>query len=128
RRLHAGRRSASRQASSELRPRPTTGAWFRRRSNAFDTSSTVHSRSSYQRTPDEFSSPFPQRSTTPAVVPAQLAGVWTLILQSGSEGPTLISRAARLLRVGRVTSEPPLRAVVAHCRRRTSRRSYRRSG
>src|SRR5271157_6053847 len=62
RRLHAGRRSASRQASSELRPRPTTGAWFRRRSNAFDTSSTVHSRSSYQRTPDEFSSPFPQRS------------------------------------------------------------------
>jgi hypothetical protein len=29
RRLHAGHRSASRQASSELRPRPTTGAWFR---------------------------------------------------------------------------------------------------
>ena len=62
RRLHAGRRSASRQAPSELRPRPTTGAWFRRRSNAFDTSSTVHSRSSYQRTPDGLSPPFPQRS------------------------------------------------------------------
>jgi hypothetical protein len=30
RRLHAGRRSASRQAPSELRPRPTTEAWFRR--------------------------------------------------------------------------------------------------
>jgi len=55
RRLHAGRRSASRQASSELYPRPTTGAWFRRRPNAFDTSSTVHSRSSYQRTPDGLS-------------------------------------------------------------------------
>ena len=55
RRLHAGRRSASRQASSELRPRPTTGVWFRRRSNAFDTSSTVHSRSSYQRIPDGYS-------------------------------------------------------------------------
>src|SRR6266540_1857384 len=62
RRLHADRRSASQQAPSELRPRPTTGAWFRRRPNAFDTSSTVHSRSSYQRTPDELSSPFPQRS------------------------------------------------------------------
>jgi hypothetical protein len=42
RRLHAGRRSDSRQASSELRPRPTTGAWFWRRPYAFDTSSTVH--------------------------------------------------------------------------------------
>ena len=62
RRLHAGRRSASRQAPSELRPRPTTGAWFRRRPNAFDTSSTVHSRSSYQCTPDGLSPPFPQRS------------------------------------------------------------------
>ena len=59
RRLHAGRRSASRQAPSELCPRPTTGAWFRRRPNAFDTSSTVHSRSSYQRTPDGLSPPFP---------------------------------------------------------------------
>ena len=52
RRLHAGRRSASQQAPSELPPRPTTGAWFRRRPYAFDTSSTIHLRSSYQRTPD----------------------------------------------------------------------------
>jgi len=52
RRLHAGRRSASRQAPSELHPRPTTGAWFRRHPYAFDTSSTVHLRSSFQRTPD----------------------------------------------------------------------------
>ena len=62
RRLHAGRRSASRQAPSELRFRPTTGTWFRRRPNAFDTSSTVHSRSSYQRPPDGLSLPLPQRS------------------------------------------------------------------
>ncbi|HEX9323784.1 MAG TPA: hypothetical protein VF913_16945, partial [Xanthobacteraceae bacterium] len=40
--------------------------------------------------------------------------VWTLILQSEHEGPTLISCTARLLRVGFVTSEPPFRAVVAH--------------
>src|SRR4051794_311945 len=52
RRLHAGRRSASRQASAELCRRPTTGAWFWRRPYAFDTSATVHSRSSDQRTPD----------------------------------------------------------------------------
>jgi hypothetical protein len=41
RRLHAGRRSANQQAPSELHPRPTTGAWFRRHPYAFDTSSTV---------------------------------------------------------------------------------------
>ncbi len=52
RRLYAGRRPAGQQAPSELRPRPTTGAWFRRHPYAFDTSSTVHSRSSYQQTPD----------------------------------------------------------------------------
>ena len=99
RRLHAGRRSASQQAPSELHPRPTTGAWFWRRPYAFDTSSTVQSHSSYQRTPDGFSPPFPQRSPPPAIVPGQLAVVWTPILQSGPEGPALISCAARLLRV-----------------------------
>jgi len=62
RRLRAGRRSDSRQASSELHPRPTTGAWFRRHPYAFDVSSTVHLRSSYQQTPDGFTPPFPQRS------------------------------------------------------------------
>jgi hypothetical protein len=38
--------------------------------------------------------------TTLAIVPKQLAVVWTLILQSESEGPSLISCAARLLRFG----------------------------
>jgi len=57
--------------------------------------------------------------TTPAIEPAQLAVVWTPILQSEPEGPALISCAARLLRVGLITSEPPLRAVVAHRRRRS---------
>jgi len=51
RRLHAGHRSNSQQAPSELHPRPTTGTWFRWHPYAFDTSSTVHLRSSCQRTP-----------------------------------------------------------------------------
>jgi hypothetical protein len=42
--------------------------------------------------------PFPATLTTPAIVPAQLAVVWTLILQSESEGPALISCAAKLLK------------------------------
>ncbi|HEX5864381.1 MAG TPA: hypothetical protein VF014_09025, partial [Casimicrobiaceae bacterium] len=42
--------------------------------------------------------PFPATLTTPAIVPEQLAVVWTLILQSESEGPTLISCAAKLLK------------------------------
>jgi hypothetical protein len=62
RRLHAARRSDSRQAPPELYPRPTTGAWFRRQLYAFDTSSAVHSHSTYQQTPDGFAPPFPQRS------------------------------------------------------------------
>ena len=36
--------------------------------------------------------------TTPAIGPEQLAVVWTLILQSEPEGPTLISCAAKLLK------------------------------
>src|SRR6516165_8374028 len=75
RRLHAGRHSDSRQASSELRPRPTTGAWFRRRLFAFDTSATVHLRSSYQQSPDGFTSAFSATLTTPAIVPKQLTVV-----------------------------------------------------
>ena len=56
---------------------------------AFDTSSTVHSRSSYQRIHlTSYFLAFSATLTTPAVVPAQLAVVWTLILQSGSEGPS----------------------------------------
>ena len=52
----------SQQAPSELCPRPTTGAWFRQHPYAFDMSSAVHSRSSFQRTPDGSCPPFPQRS------------------------------------------------------------------
>src|SRR6185369_14518548 len=48
--------------------------------------------------------PFAATLTTPAIGPTQLAVVWTLILQSEPEGPTLISCAARLPGVVRYIS------------------------
>src|SRR3954467_2845987 len=45
--------------------------------------------------------PFSATLTTSAIGPTQLAVVWTLILQSEPEGPTLISCAARLPGVDR---------------------------
>src|SRR3954467_5256239 len=45
--------------------------------------------------------PFAATLTTSAIGPTQLAVVWTLILQSEPEGPTLISCAARLPGVDR---------------------------
>ena len=95
-------------------PRPTSRAWFRWRLVLFDTSSTVHLRSSSPRAPDESRSPFPTTLTTPVIGPAPLLAVWILTLQSESEGPTLIACAARLHQFNRaVTSRSPLRAVVA---------------
>ena len=76
----------------------------------FDTSSAVHLRSSSRHSPDGFIPPFPRALTTPAIVPEQPAVVWTLILQSEPEGPTLISCAAELLKGGLLHSQPPLRA------------------
>ena len=68
------------------------------------TLSTRHQRFTRVRlpssTPDGFSPAFSATLTTPAIGPAQLPVVWTLTLQSESEGPALISCAARLLRVG----------------------------
>ena len=66
---------------------------------AFDMSSAVHSRSPSQRSPDGFLPAFSVSLTTPAIVPEQHPVVWTPSLHSGSEGPTLISCAARLLQV-----------------------------
>src|SRR4051812_2144640 len=48
--------------------------------------------------------PFPATLTTSAIGPTQLVVVWTLILQSEPEGPTLISCAARLPGVARYIS------------------------
>src|SRR3954470_7369137 len=98
RRLHAGRRSASRQASAELCRRPTTGAWFWRRPYAFDTSATVHSRSSDQRTPDGIAPAFCRNAHHP--------GHWTesacggldpdpAIRARGADPHLLCSKAAR---------------------------------
>ena len=58
----------------------------------------VHSRSSFQHSPDGFIPPFPVSLTTSIIGSTQQPAVWTLILQSGSEGPALISNAAWLLR------------------------------
>src|SRR4051812_29040413 len=59
--------------------------------------------------------PFPATLTTSAIGPTQLAVVWTLILQSEPEGPTLISCAARLPGVARYISHllaPSWRTVI----------------
>jgi hypothetical protein len=54
--------------------------------------------------------------TTPAIVPEQLAVIWTLILKSESEGPALISCAARLLQGGllhrKLLSAPSRRTII----------------
>ncbi len=62
RRLYAGHHSGSKQVAPELCPGATTGLRFRWHPYAFDISSAVHSRSSFQRTPDGFVPPFPKRS------------------------------------------------------------------
>src|SRR6516164_115330 len=110
RRLHAGRRSASRQASSELYPRPTTGAWFRRRPNAFDTSSTVHSRSSYKRIPDGYSRLFRNAHHPGHCAGAACGGLNPdpAIRVRGADPHLLRSKAASSRFP---TSEPPLRAA-----------------
>src|SRR4051812_5154443 len=113
RRLHAGRRSASRQAPAELCRRPTTGAWFWRRPYAFDTSATVHSRSSDQRTPDGIAPAFCRN--------AHHLGHWTdaacggldpdpAIRARGTDPHLLCSKAARSCSLHLA----PPRAVVAH--------------
>src|SRR3954466_13089553 len=59
--------------------------------------------------------PFAATLTTSAIGPTQLAVVWTLILQSEPEGPTLISCAARLPGVARYISHllaPSWRTVI----------------
>src|SRR5258708_302655 len=114
-RLHAGHRSGSQQAPPELHPGPTTGVRFRWHPYAFDTSSAVHFRSSSQRSPDGFIPPFPESLTTLAIGPAQHPVVWTPVLQPESEGPSLISHAARLLSGGLLQgllSAPSWRTVV----------------
>ena len=54
RRLCAGHHPGKKQDIPRAPPRPLIGAWFRWHPLAFDTSSTVHSRSSSQHTPDGF--------------------------------------------------------------------------
>jgi hypothetical protein len=83
--LGAGRRADPQQARSALRPGPTTGARFWRRSYAFDTLTMVHLCSSSQHSPDGYIPPFPGTLTTPAIEPEQLPVVWTLTLQSESD-------------------------------------------
>ena len=107
RRLHAGHRPANRQAVAGLHPGPSTRPGFDVVEDPFDTSSAVHSRSSSRSTPDAITSRlFPSTFTTLAIGPEQLEVVWSLVLQPGSEGPTLISRAAKLRSVRHTTYFP----------------------
>ena len=55
----------------------------------------------FPASPDEFIPPFPTTLTTIGFGPKPLVVVWTLPLQSGSEGPSLIACAARLHRFNR---------------------------
>src|SRR5262245_24311083 len=60
---------------------------------------------------------FSETLTTAVIGPPLLSVVWTLTLQSESEGPALISYAARLHRVDRIT------LTVSSLRRRGAHRS-----
>ena len=93
--MPATARTVSR-SSSELVPDQFREPGFDGAQLIFDASATVHSRSSSQRVPDEFTSLFSKTLTTSAIEPTPLLVVWTLTLQSESEGPTLISCAAKL--------------------------------
>src|ERR1017187_2783458 len=67
---------------------------FRHRPYAFDTSSVVPLRSSSCQAPDlVLPRPFPSVLTTMAFEPQPPKVVWNLLLQAGSEGPTLIDQA-----------------------------------
>src|SRR4051794_8069542 len=68
--------------------------------------------------------PFAATLTTSAIGPTQLAVVWTLILQSEPEGPTLISCAARLPGVDRYMT-PSLRRRGAQSSAYRTRRTCR---
>ncbi len=68
------------------------------------TLSTLHQRFTLVRLPGphlmESSSTFSESLTTTAIGPQQHPAVWDPPLPAGPEGPTLISRAARLLQSG----------------------------
>jgi len=118
RRLHAGHHSGSRQASPELHPGPTTGARFRWRPYAFDTSSAVHSRSPSQRTPDGFIPPFPARSPPRPLGQSSIRwfGPWSCNPSPRGQPSSPVQHGCF---ESASTSEPPLRAFVAHSRPRT---------
>jgi hypothetical protein len=65
RRLCAGHRPDSKQATLRTPPRLCLGAWFRWRLQAFDTVPTVHSRSSSQHSPDGFRPAFSENAHYP---------------------------------------------------------------
>src|SRR3954447_8754095 len=65
--------------------------------------------------------PFAATLTTSAIGPRQLAVVWTLILQSEPEGPTLISCAARLPGVDRYMIPSSRRRGAQSSAERTNR-------
>src|ERR1700748_397238 len=87
RRLHAGHHASSRQAPLALVPSQRLELGFGGRPYAFDTSSTVHFRSSSQRTPDGLVPTCPSRSPP--------RSFWTRAASGGlSPGPATRARGA----------------------------------
>ena len=124
RRLYAGHHRGRKQVTPRTCPRPTTPPGF----DVVHTLSTLHRRFTCVRLLDPHltrvnARPFPKRSP-PAFCRSSFRWFGTLILQPDSEGPTLISYAARLLRSNSMP-EPSSRAVVAHSHQRTGKTSVR---
>ena len=113
RHLHAGHRSSSRQASLELVPSQRLELGFDRRPYAFDTSATVHLRSSSQRTPDGLVPPFPSRSPPRSLDRSSIR--W---FEPWSCNPSPRGQPSSLVQQSCVhsTLRSPFRAVVAHGR------------
>lgn len=118
RRLHAGHRASSRQAPLALVPSQRLELGFGGRPYAFDTSATVHLRSSSRRTPDGLVPPFPSRSP-----PRSLGRSSIRWFEPWSCNPSPRGLPSSLMQHScfHSTYRSPFRAFVAHSHRRIGR-------
>jgi hypothetical protein len=125
RRLHAGHHSSRQQASLELVPSQRLELGFGGRPYAFDTSSTVHSRSSSQRAPDGLVPPFPSRSPPRSLDRSSIRWFepWSCNPSPRGQPSSLVQQSCF-----HSTWRSPFRAVVAHGRPRSVQRPAERLG